>query len=71
MKVSYDSEADVLMVRTGKGKVDYGEEMGPMIVHFTRDGKPVLLEILDARETLARMGRAAGVSSAQTARAEA
>lgn len=33
--------------------IDYAEEVGNIIVHFTREGKPVLLEILDASEFLA------------------
>lgn len=71
MKVGYDSETDIMLVQTGKGSVDHAEEMGPMIVHLTRAGKPILLEILDARDTLARMSKAAGVPTAQAARAEA
>ncbi len=33
--------------------VDYAEEMGPLIVHFSNQGKPVILEILDASDFIA------------------
>lgn len=55
MKVSYNRESDVLLIFVSEDKVDYAEEMGPIIVHFTKDGKPVLLEILDASEVLAEI----------------
>ncbi len=38
--------------------IDYAEEMDSVIVHFTKSGKPVLLEILDASRFLARTIRA-------------
>ena len=34
--------------------IDYAEEMDSVIVHFTKSGKPVLLEILDASKFLAQ-----------------
>jgi hypothetical protein len=35
-----------------KYAVDHAEEMGPVIVHFNKSGKPILLEILDASDFL-------------------
>jgi uncharacterized protein YuzE len=55
MKVSYNRESDVLLIQVSEAKVDYAEEMGPIIVHFTKDGKPVLLEILDASEVISEV----------------
>lgn len=52
MKVSYDREQDILMVEVSNEPIDYAEDIGPIIVHFTKDEKPVLLEILDASEFL-------------------
>jgi len=52
MKASSDRDSDALFIHLGKGKVDYAEERGPFIVHFTRRGKPLLLEILDASDVL-------------------
>ncbi|HED36931.1 MAG TPA: DUF2283 domain-containing protein [Ignavibacteria bacterium] len=50
MKIKYDRGVDILMLELSDGKIDYAEEAGPMIIHFTKDNKPVLIEILDASE---------------------
>lgn len=57
VKVSYNRESDVLFIQVSEAKVDYAEEMGPIIIHFTRDRKPVLLEILDASEVISEVAR--------------
>ncbi len=59
MKVKYDREEDILVYEISDEKIDYAEEMGPVIVHFTRDSKPVMLEILDASEFLIQAMRVA------------
>ena len=56
MEVRYDREEDILMARVSDESIDYAEEIGPMIVHFTREGKPVLFEIMDATEFLVNVG---------------
>lgn len=48
MKYSYDPESDVLAIKISSKPYDYAEEMGDFIVHFTKDGKPVYIEILNA-----------------------
>jgi len=55
MKASYDRSADALLIHVGRGKVDYAEEMGPFVIHFTKRGKPLLIEILDASEVLSNL----------------
>lgn len=50
MKISYNREDDVMMLELSTDKIDFAEEMGPIIVHFSKAHKPVLLEILDASE---------------------
>ena len=52
MKISYSREDDIVTMETAEGNIDHAEEMGPLIVHFTKEGKPVLVEILDASEFL-------------------
>jgi len=53
VKISYDPEADVMSWEVkGKAKIDYATEMGNLIVHFTRAGKPVLLELLGASSVI-------------------
>lgn len=48
-KISYDIESDVLRVEVSKKPIDYAKEMGNIIVHFTKEGLPVYLEILEAK----------------------
>ena len=58
MKITYEPEDDVLMYEVSDEPIDYAEEMDSVIVHFTKAGKPVLLEILDASKFLATTMRA-------------
>jgi len=48
-KISYDPDADVLaFAQPTKARIDYAQELGNFVVHFTKDGRPVLIEVLDA-----------------------
>lgn len=48
-KITYDADADVLsMESAGRVTIDRAEEMGNLIVHFSKTNKPVLVEILEA-----------------------
>jgi uncharacterized protein YuzE len=53
MKISYDREDDIMLLEVSAEQIDFAEEMGPIIVHFNKGRKPVLLEILDASEFIA------------------
>jgi uncharacterized protein YuzE len=56
MRISYDREADILMIETApEGAIDHAEHTGPFIAHFGSDGQLLLLEILDASEFLASL----------------
>jgi len=59
MRVKYDRETDILMVKASAEPIAYAEEMGNFIVHFSEGGKPVLLEILDASDFLTQAAKAA------------
>ncbi|EKE04828.1 MAG: hypothetical protein ACD_19C00431G0005 [uncultured bacterium] len=52
MKIRYDKEDDVMMVWLSKEPVSYAEKNRSVIIHFSKDDKPVLMEILDAYEFL-------------------
>ena len=62
MKVEYSGKEDILMYEVSDEPIDYAEEMDSVIVHFTKSGKPVLLEILDASKFLAQTMKATGKS---------
>ena len=57
MKVSYNRVDDVLLLEVSDEGIEYAEEVGPLIIHFTKAGKPVLVEILDASDVLTELTR--------------
>jgi hypothetical protein len=54
LKVKYEAKDDVLTYEVSDEPIEYAEEMDSVIVHFTKAGKPVLLEVLDASKFLAK-----------------
>ncbi len=52
MRIGYDREKDILLIEVSRKPIDHAEELGPLIVHFSRQGHPVLLEVLDASDFL-------------------
>ena len=53
LKIKYDTEADVLSWEiSGKGKIDYASELDNIVVHFTGEHIPVLIEVLNASKLL-------------------
>ena len=49
-KIRYSKDVDALTVELSNEPIDYAEESGQFIVHFTKDGHPVLIEILNAKD---------------------
>lgn len=49
-KIKYSKDVDALLIELSDKKIDYAEEAGQMIIHFSKDGEPALLEILDAKD---------------------
>ena len=49
MEIKYSQDVDILMVRLSKAPLDYAEEQGGVITHFSTDSTPVLLEIQGAK----------------------
>lgn len=49
-KIRYSKDVDALLVELSSQTIDHAEESERFIVHFSKTGEPVLLEILDARE---------------------
>ena len=66
MKISYNREQDILLYEFSEEQIGYAEEVGPIIVHFTKDKKPVLLKILDARDFLAETMKVTMTSKEET-----
>ena len=51
-KFTYEKEDDILMVELTNKPIDYAEQTGDVIVHFSPSREAVLLEILDASKFL-------------------
>lgn len=49
-KIRYSKDVDALIVELSDKPIDYAEEEGQVIIHFSHEGEPVLIEILDAKE---------------------
>lgn len=58
MKIKYNKEDDVLMIELNDKPIDYAEQSGDVIVHFSPKREAVLLEILDASKFLKKTSRA-------------
>ena len=43
MKISYNRDEDIMLLEVTQDRIDFAEEMGPIVVHFSEAGKPVLL----------------------------
>jgi uncharacterized protein YuzE len=52
-KVEYSPDVDALVITLSEEKPEYGEDVGEnIIIHFSKSGKPVEIEILDASQLL-------------------
>jgi uncharacterized protein YuzE len=49
-KISYNKETNALFIELSDKEIDYAEDEGQIILHFSKEGEPVLLEIFDAKE---------------------
>lgn len=46
--MNFDIEANIISWEIGQGKIARIKEFGNFIVHLSKAGKPILIEILDA-----------------------
>lgn len=44
----YDPEANIISWEVSKDPIKYAKEFGNFIIHFSKAGKPVIIEILEA-----------------------
>lgn len=66
MKTKYDSEVDIVMIELSEEDIDHAEEAENMVIHFSRENKPVLVEILDASEFLSELSGVMDASEGKT-----
>ena len=51
MKYEYDEDTDILTIKITDNSPDYGEQGENIIYHYSKEGQPVEIEILDASKT--------------------
>jgi uncharacterized protein YuzE len=49
-KINYNKDTDSLLIELSDKNIDYAEDVGQVIIHFSEEGEPVLLEIFDAKD---------------------
>ncbi|MHB9128497.1 MAG: DUF2283 domain-containing protein [Candidatus Humimicrobiaceae bacterium] len=52
MNIKYSKDEDILLLEISDERIDYAEEEGPLIIHYSAGHKPVLIEILEASMVL-------------------
>jgi len=58
-RLRYDSESDVLVIIVSEsGKLSHAEEMGDIVIHLSRRGEPLFLEVLNASKNVPLMVQA-------------
>ena len=58
-RMKYDSDADVLsVVLREHGKLSHAEEVGDVILHLDKEGKPLFFEVLNASKVVPKMVQA-------------
>jgi hypothetical protein len=56
-RVSYEPEADVLTWELSKKNIHFASEVGNVVIHFTKNDVPVLIEFLEASKFLSKANR--------------
>lgn len=54
-RMSYEPEADVFSIEMSGKPIDHAKEVGNIVVHFTKQDVPVLIEILEASKFLGKI----------------
>jgi uncharacterized protein YuzE len=44
----YDPESNIMSWEIAKGKISHAREIGNIIIHLSKSGKPILIEMLEA-----------------------
>ena len=52
MNIKYNKQDDILIIELNDKPIDYAEQSGDLIVHFSPERDAVLLEFLDASKFL-------------------
>ncbi len=53
----YEPESNIISIEIASGKIDNTIEMGNLIIHLTKNKKPVLIEILDGGKFIPNLNK--------------
>lgn len=53
----YDEETNILSWEIASGKISHVREFGNFIIHLSKVGKPILIEILDASKFIGQFDK--------------
>jgi len=53
----YDEETNILSWEIANGKINHVREFGSFIIHLSKAGKPILIEILDASKFIGQFDK--------------
>ncbi len=53
----YDPESNIISWEVAKGKINHAKELGNLIIHVSKSGKPILIEILDASSFISQFDK--------------
>jgi hypothetical protein len=57
----YDLESNILSWEVAKGNITHAREFGNFIIHLSDNGKPILVEILDASKFVGQIDKLKGL----------
>jgi uncharacterized protein YuzE len=49
-KIKYSKDVDALLIELSDKQITHAEDEGNVIIHFSSDNEPVLIEIFDASQ---------------------
>jgi uncharacterized protein YuzE len=52
VKIQYSSDVDALLIRISDRNIDYAEEVGDFVLHYSPEGELVLIEVFQATQFL-------------------
>ena len=61
----YDPEANIISWQVAKGKISHVHEVGNLIIHVSRSGKPLLIEVLDASKLIGQFNNLKNIKEAK------
>jgi uncharacterized protein YuzE len=57
----YDPEADIISWEIAKGRISHAREVGNLIIHLSKNGKPIMIEMLEASAFIGQFDKIKGL----------